>query len=153
MSRYARSTCALFVLLSVLLCFSGEPSHWQGRYLYEVDYGKNVAGTGMVVEYTLTINMPGDSPGAVLVMQGYQTDETILCDVAYTKSDASFSFKSYDNGQIKNKYGVELYRPGQMLFTLAWVNLKGSERLITHWKGLKPEDKRKSGFRKLSTRP
>jgi len=148
--RYVRFANILLMLLGVVAAFGGEANPWRGQYLYEADYGQNAGGIGMVVEYRLTINHAGKIPAAILQMQGYETDETIYCDVKYTSKSVSCFFKSYSDGQIKNAYGVVLYKPGQLLFTLDRPTVNGFTGLATHWHALKPDAIKLGGFRRLS---
>ncbi|MGH7813522.1 MAG: DUF5991 domain-containing protein [Candidatus Binataceae bacterium] len=142
--RRALLMCILALLAGTVTALGAAPILWQSRYLYEADYGKNAAGTGMVVEYRLTVNGPEDT--AILTEEGYQTDETIYCNVTYTGENASFYFKSFGGGRIENQYGIIEYQPGQLLFVLERPEAQEFKGLITHWKALNPDDRRKSGF-------
>lgn len=146
------------VLFGATFAFCAPANTWQGRYVYEAYYGQNVPGFAMFVVYTLSVNKPGDTPGAVLEIQGYQTDETIYCDVTFTSTSASFFFKSYDAASSKRyekalrsplpASNVTPFKPGQLLFMIVRPSANSFTGLVTHWKALNPDDKYKGGFKR-----
>lgn len=109
-------------------CASPAPAKadWSGRYHYDFNAGRNAAGTGMVVSYTLTLTQSA----CRLTAEGYQTDETILCEAKQTPAGLDIGFKSYGNGKTTDAYGNAEYSVGQALFTL---QNKGGKTL-TAWK-------------------
>jgi hypothetical protein len=104
-----------------------QAGDWSGRYVYTFGAGKNVAGTAMVVTYTLTLT--GSS--CRFSAEGYQTDETILCSARPVPTGVDVAFKSYADGKTTDKYGNAVYSPGDPLFSLE----KAGGKILTHWKG------------------
>jgi hypothetical protein len=142
---------ASICLMLPLLYFSTrayvqEIPSWYGEYGYYADYGKNAAGTTMSVVYTLRVDTADHASQAMLITEGYQTDDTINCKVTYNQNRASFFFKDFGNGMIKNKYDVEVYKRDQLLFTLEYAK---HNQLITTWKALNPEDHKQKGFTRI----
>lgn len=45
----------------------------------------------------------------------------------------SINFQSYEDGSVKNAYGVQIYKAGEQLF---WLD----KELITHWDALVPDE-------------
>lgn len=118
----------LLVGFLVLPAANAEPD-WQGEYTYEADLGENLAEQSIIVEYVLEI----DGSSCQLSIQGYQVFEIILCDVRSNKKTLSILFRSYEDGSVKNAYGVEIYKAGQRLF---WLD----NELVTHWDALVPDE-------------
>lgn len=126
--RRALATLPVALAMATAACAGSAPDKagWSGRYHYDFDAGKNAAGTGMVVSYTLTL-----APGACrFTAEGYQTDETILCEAKQTPAGLDIDFKSYGDGKATDAYGNAEYTVGQALFTL---QNKGGKTL-TAWK-------------------
>lgn len=117
----------LGLLWGVTACASN--TKWQGLYIYEAELGENVAEQPVIVEYTLEI----DDSSCQLSIQGYQVFETILCDARSNKKTLNILFRSYEDGSVKNAYGVEIYKTGQRLF---WLD----DALITHWDAMVPDE-------------
>ncbi len=87
----------------------------------------------MLVEYRL--ELAGD--GCLLDISGYQSDSHIRCALEASDKTAVVRFRSYGNGDVKNRYGVQIYEVGEPLFTLRlFTDPKG---LITEWGGLVPD--------------
>ncbi|WP_284500124.1 DUF5991 domain-containing protein [Microbulbifer litoralis] len=66
---------------------------------------------------------------------------------------AEVRFRSYGNGEVKNIYGVQVYRVDETLFRLRRRSA-GAEALLTDWVGLVPDSvEEKSGryFRPLES--
>lgn len=106
-------------------------SGWEGVYSYEADFGENVAGEPVIVEYLLEI----DDNFCQLSIQGYQVSEIIVCDAIGTERNLDVMFRSYENGTLKNHYEVQLYNPAQRLFYL-----KPGNDLVTYWDALVPDE-------------
>lgn len=105
---------------------SSSPSAWYGRYVYEFDGGRNAAGTGVVVTYTLNL---GPS-SCLLSAEGYQTDETIRCAARPNATGLDIQFKSYGDGRVVDLRGNAVYQVGQTLFTLQ----RSGARILTDWR-------------------
>ena len=121
----------IFALLGLLWGVAACAGHsvWSGEYSYEAVLGENVAEQAIIVEYVLNV----DDKSCQLSIQGYQVFETIMCDAKDDKKVLSIYFKSYEDGSVKNAYGVELYKPGQRLF---WLD----NEWVTHWDALVPDE-------------
>jgi len=112
---------------------------WRGHYAYEADAGRASGGVEAMVSYELTVFEGDTQPAAKLSIEGYQSDETIFCDISPSGERLDVLFKSYDDGRTVNKYGVAQYRLGDVLFTLS----KRGERLTTQWGKLRPDGTKK----------
>ena len=103
-------------------------------YAYYSEQGRTAGGSAIGTGYTLTI---GDDRGdCFLQVQGFQVDEIILCSLEFEASQADIQFVSYEDGSVKNPYGVQLYEPGEVLFSLE----KSEPRLVTIWRSLTPDE-------------
>lgn len=113
---------------------SGAGNDWPGVYAYYVDQGRTAGGSAIGTGYTLTI---GDDRGdCSLKIHGFQVDQVILCSPEYEPGQADIQFVSYDDGSVKNPYGVQIYEPGEVLFSLE----KSEPRLVTIWRSLTPDE-------------
>jgi hypothetical protein len=140
--RVSVSVVALTIAIGYLVspktrAVAAEKEHWLGVYVYEASAGQPRGGTGMVVDYTLTIKNSTETPSAILQLEGFQTDETIYCDTAAGPGSLEVRFKNYANGETANKYGVEVYKPGEVLLILKRLQ---TGVLITDWRALELPD-------------
>jgi hypothetical protein len=87
------------------------------------------------MQYRLVID-DGKAGSAQLKMQGFQTDQTIVCDVEPTDDRIVVKFRSYANGKAVNEFGVAEYRPGDPLLTLARSRDSQKGSITTEWQGL-----------------
>lgn len=101
---------------------------WQETYDYTEFSGYNAAGEGVTITYELKIKTT-PSPSCILTMEGYQTDETIICNAISKNNKLEIHFKNYPNGSVINKYGVAEYKPNTLLVTLR----QSPQGLITIW--------------------
>ncbi len=135
----SRSPLALGLALAASLGGGVQAADgWQGHYRYEYDGGRTAGGSGIAVTYDLAIGPPGTRGGCLLSSRGYQTDERIVCHADAAAETLSVTFHGYPDGKLTNRYGVALYKPGQVLFTL---KRSGDGRLLTMWEALKPDEK------------
>lgn len=119
-----------FVLVGVLFSFGiSANSKWQGSYIYEADLSGGIPDLLMFVEYVLEVS----DNSCKLSIQGYQVFETILCSAGSNEKALSVHFQSYENGSMKNAYGIQIYTAGQRLF---WLD----NASITHWDALVPDE-------------
>ena len=117
--------------------FEHEMAQWNGVYKYDAMLGENVAEDKIIIEYELVLK-DGDCK---LSVQGYQTDETLLCTVEEHGVDLNIKFNSYADGSTENIYGVAIYPPNSTLFQLTST----PDSLITTWGSLLPDDSHSSG--------
>jgi hypothetical protein len=130
---------AIFLLLLATNGARAAPiDAWAGTYTYETIPGKVAGGVTAMVDIALMIWPDGRCE---LTLQGYQTDESIQCAVTADPGHADILFRTYSDGQIRNAYGVEEYRPGQRLVSLLRDPKRGGE-LVTTWDGLVPDGSR-----------
>ena len=122
--------------------------NWVGTYKYEENSGydgggSSTTGEPIIIDFILTVNKNGD---CALKAEGYQTDESIVCEVKPTSPAIEITFKSYQNGMIVNKYGIAQYKPDSVLFTLKVVGSK----IITTWRAFNNDPPLSAGvyFRK-----
>lgn len=120
---------ALGLLWGVTACASNP--NWQGEYVYEADLGVNAAEQPILIEYVLEV---GDN-SCKLSIQGYQVSEIILCRAFDREHSLDVKFRSYEDGSLKNPYGIQVYSVDQTLFHL---NLE--KDLVTHWDALVPDE-------------
>jgi hypothetical protein len=109
----AFSACVLFAVPANSFA---QPA-WAGVFDYQQNAGQNVPGQAIIVDYRLNLGTAA-KPQCTLAMEGYQTDETIICTAFATGNGLAVLFKSYEDGSVLNKYGVAEYKPGGVLFTL-----------------------------------
>lgn len=128
-------------MLAAPLIAHADPdgAHWAGRYLFESAAAPTASGTVPVVSYTLVVADPPEARPAVLTIDGYQSDETILCDARESQGALVLSFRSYGDGRRTNRFGVSQYEMGQVLFVLSGDPSKRGNGLVTTWKKLVPD--------------
>lgn len=143
----------MFFLFLCAPCFSAETSNlWGGKYLYEYYEGKTAGGSPIFINYQLTIEYKSGKYSATLTEEGFQTDETIICDGVVENDKITFTFRSYDDGKVTNKYDVSVYKVSEPLFYLEKLKTSSGEKIITHWLSLTHELKKKKPgvyFKKL----
>ncbi|HYR87007.1 MAG TPA: DUF5991 domain-containing protein [Terriglobia bacterium] len=152
----------ILALISVMACHnsaetgqpkgSDPPNGWAGTYAYSGSAGETAGGTPVAVGYRLVLadKAPGEG---TLIIRGYQTDETLRCEITGTKDKIEIKFRSYASGKTTNEFGVQQHQPGSVLFTLERVPPGKQEKLLTNWKSLRPDTaKSESGeyFTKIS---
>jgi hypothetical protein len=138
-----------FVLVSLLAALAAcsdsrraeppgaEPApNWNGVWRYEATLPPDAGGSPVTMRYVLTIADAGKTPSATLAIQGFQTDQTLLCDVEIAGSTLVLKFRSFGDGKTLNEFGVEQYRPGARLITLSRESAQGM--ITTEWEGLDP---------------
>jgi hypothetical protein len=108
---------------------------WSGEYQYANTPGRTAGGTPAIVSYQLAITAAASAKGELRV-QGFQTDESLVCDVTGTPDEIAISFRTYQNGRTQNEFGVAVYQPGQVLFTLRRA---ADGALVTTWGALRPD--------------
>ncbi len=118
---------------------------WGGHYVFDGAEGHTVGGSPITYHYELTIRPSAAKPPAILVLHGYQQDETILCNVSGNSRSADVLFASYAGGSGVNAYGVKRYASGQALFRLTRTGDRPSP-LHTTWLALHPDGTSKSGI-------
>jgi len=126
---------AFFCTLCLCACAWAQAG-WDGRYTYGATYGKTAGGSPVVMDYALKI--AGGS--CRFSMDGFQTQEELLCSVSGNADKITLLFKSYADGEVLNSHGVAVYKPGQPLFAL---ERKGGKDLWTTWLDMEgPDGKR-----------
>ncbi|HEX7026322.1 MAG TPA: DUF5991 domain-containing protein [Gammaproteobacteria bacterium] len=128
MTLFAR--IVVFPVALAFVCACSAVEHWRGDYRYEAAEGQTRGGTPIVVEYQLRIG----EQACRLDIDGYQVDETIVCDAVAGRTQLEVRFKSYPGGSLTNVYDVQVYKPGEPLFVLS----KRKGRLVTRWKSMYP---------------
>jgi Family of unknown function (DUF5991) len=137
--------CILPALFASAGCFGSprdqrsQPSDaiqpWAGAYEYVDSAGPTAGGTEVVVTYRLEI--PQSTPRqATLRIVGFQADETLRCDVSGTRTEIAVGFRGYADGRLTNAFGVSVYQPNAVLFTLQTA--AGTAGVVTEWRTLKP---------------
>lgn len=126
------STAALCALLLFCVAACQSRVEWDGIYIFSENLGRDPAGAALQVEYRLELT--GDS--CRLEITGYMSDTRILCTLEPASAHAEVRFRSYDNGAVKNIYGVQVYQVDEGLFTLL---LPAGGELVTEWGGLVPD--------------
>jgi hypothetical protein len=128
---------SLFALVAMALVPAGSgkavQDPWVGTYEYTFNAGKTAGGTPVVVEYTLVVRSGSGSGSATLKADGYQTSHELVCDTRNEGDRLEVAFKSYPDGGTTNEFGVELYKPGELLLTLEWRGAGAGRKLVTLW--------------------
>lgn len=122
----------IFFLISQS-CVSKEIFEWDGEYLYQDQLGKTFGGSPIVSDMSLTIKADGS---CLLVNNGYQVSEKIVCRAEPNSTGKQITFVSYDSGKIENEYGVQQYKVGEILFSLE----HSQDAVLTTWQSLKPDN-------------
>lgn len=134
---------AKFLVMMVVLfltlhaCISQESFEWEGAYLYQDQLGKTFGGSPIVIDMNLSIKV---DDSCLLVINGYQISEKIVCRAVSNPTGKQITFVSYDTGKIENEYGVQQYQVGEALFSLE----RSQGRVLTIWQALKPNNVEKS---------
>lgn len=116
-----------FLMVNVSACESGQS--WQGHYVFDAEFGQNIAGTPVIVSYELTIT----ETTCALSVVGYQIADELLCETKKDRqSKLNILFKSYADGSLTGLYPVQLYQVDELLFSL----ITESSGLMTEWGSL-----------------
>lgn len=112
--------CGLRAVIGLLLAVAVGPAwgvDWTGIYAYEGSFGRTAGGTGVVALYEIRI---GAKPvtDCRITIDGFQTDETLLCAAHEEAATLTLRFRSYEDGKSVNRYGVTVYAPGAPLIAL-----------------------------------
>lgn len=132
-----------FLMMTILFfltsqaCVSQESFKWEGEYLYQDLLGKTVGGSPIIVDMNLSIKVDGS---CLLVNNGYQVSEKIVCKVISNSTGKQVIFVSYDSGKIENEYGVQQYQVGEVLLGLD----QSQGKVLTTWQSLKPDNVKKT---------
>ncbi|AMD93240.1 DUF5991 domain-containing protein [Desulfomicrobium orale] len=129
------------VVLSVLGCMLATlvwagTFDWSGVYQWEEAGGPRVNGLHSTVTYTLTVEPRDGALAAVLDATGFQTYESMLCEVVGDEDSLAVFFRSYADGKMENSYGVKIYDAGECLFTLKRAGHGSQDSLLTYWGSL-----------------
>lgn len=109
--------------------------NWRGVYEYEGYFGRTAGSSPIVMHYKISITGNNKAP-AILTIQGFQTDETLICNVVSEDNNKlTLLFRSYGDGKV-NRYGVQVYKPGEPLLTLERRQQNGKTTIITYWLAL-----------------
>ena len=106
-------------------CQAAAPGPWNGHYAYSYSAGRNAGGTGVVVNFSLTL----DPKTCLFTAEGYQTDETIRCSTKTSAGKIDVDFTSYGDGKLTDLRGNAVYQPGDILFSLE----RRGGQVVTHW--------------------
>ncbi len=109
---------------------------WAGSYVYEDALGEIPAGSGTRPFVTYTLRIPGSASQPVtLEADGFQTEDRLRCAVSGSGERIEVRFLSFADGSVKNQFGVSVYQPNDVLFTLQ----RGARGFVTEWRALKPD--------------
>jgi hypothetical protein len=110
-----------------------QTTGWNGTYAFNESLGRDAVGTGIsiFVDHRLTVG----PKGCRFTANGYQTNTTIRCAAKASGDRLDVAFVSFGDGSVKNQFGVQLYKPGQTMFSLS----REGGRLITTWKAYTPQ--------------
>jgi hypothetical protein len=112
------------------------PVSWAGQWEYTAPPANSAGGSPISMQYRLVVDDEKAGGSAQLKMQGFQTDQTIVCDIEPTDDRLVLKFRSYANGKAVNEFGVAEYRLGEPLLTLARGRDSQKGRITTEWQGL-----------------
>src|SRR2546422_4621801 len=82
---------------------------WAGTYTYTGSAGETAGGTPVSVAYRLVLSDKTQQEGT-LTIRGYQTDETLSCEISETHDRVEVKFRSYASGKTTNESGVQQYQ-------------------------------------------
>lgn len=107
---------------------------WAGKYSYRDSFGQAGGGDPNYIEMDLTLSKNG---ACRLERRGYQLDDAIICSIRNRGlSQIDVRFLLFSTGIVKNTYGVVIFRPGDILFSLS---LDATASLLTtHWGAIDP---------------
>ena len=125
MNRLLAAGALVASLAAASGCQAAGPEPWSGAYAYSYSAGRNAAGTGVVVDYRLTL----DLARCLFTAKGYQTDETIRCSTKASAGKVDIDFASYGDGKLTDLRGNAVYQPGDVLFSLE----RRGGQIVTHW--------------------
>jgi hypothetical protein len=112
------------------------PVSWAGQWEYTAPPANSAGGSPISMQYRLVVDDGKAGGSAQLKMQGFQTDQTIVCDVEPTDDRIVVKFRSYANGKVVNEFGVAEYRQGEPLLTLSRGRDSQKDSITTEWQGL-----------------
>lgn len=111
---------------------SPRAAAWYGDYSYEHFAGETAGGSSINFTYRLHL---GDD-GCRIDVEGYQTNEHILCSARMQGQSLLIAFRSYPDGRTVNANGVRVYPVGGHLLTL----VRSTRGVVTRWnEALRPE--------------
>lgn len=110
---------------------------WSGGYTYTYDGGRTAGGSAILVEYRLGIAADPKGKACRLDIEGFQTNQTLLCRLSGSESDATVRFESYGDGSTVNAHGVKEYEVGEGLIALRRTS---DGRIVTDWLKISPDD-------------
>ena len=114
-------------LLSLSIHASAQ-NDWKGTYSFDENGGKNAGGTTIFISHELSV-FDGDAGlAARLQSNGYQTSSDLICTAKVEGSKLLIYFQSYGEDNM-----FELYKPGDLLFTLERKLEKGKPIVLTYW--------------------
>lgn len=113
---------------------------WSGGYTYTYDGGRTAGGSPILVEYRLGIAADPKGKACRLDIEGFQTNQTLLCRLSGSESDATVRFESYGDGSTVNVHGVKEYEVGEGLIALSRT---ADGRVVTEWLKISPDDTEK----------
>lgn len=92
---------------------------WGGIYRYDdaPDVQPDSPGSEQIVTYKLVIDKT-QTPQCMLIEEGFQADEQIICSLSGDAKEITVAFQSYGDGRIANHYDVAVYKVGAPLFIL-----------------------------------
>jgi hypothetical protein len=142
MKHLVRIVLSLFMVAPVI-CFAEDRSvdgFWAGNYRYSDSFWDGIQSVITDIKLKIT-----QDDNCTLSWEGFQTDEKIICTVQKDKSGNGIDvlFVSYSDGALKNKYGVEIYKPKQRLFALIKSDGK---KITTVWSDLRPDRVKNAGL-------
>jgi len=95
-ATHAAATCLVLVAAA---CgggnqVDGRPTNWAGVWEYTSNPGSTAGGSPITMQYQLIVAEPSVFPEAMLVIRGFQTDETLLGTVEMTPTHLTVRFRS-----------------------------------------------------------
>ncbi|WHQ68588.1 DUF5991 domain-containing protein [Methylorubrum extorquens] len=149
--RSLGKSAAFILFLPLFACAEAHSEQspydiWSGRYVYDSDGGRTVGGSAITATYTLSIRPANQPSNCELSVDGFQTNQHIICSLEGTKDHIRIAFKSFGDGRLVNAFSISEFQSGEPLFDLEWA--KG--RLLTRWIGLlgesRPKERRAGSY-------
>lgn len=130
---------ASFIALGTTVSGQAPAQPWAGHYAFVHDGGRTAGGSPIVVTYRLDIASGRGNRDCLLRIEGFQTDETIVCKLDGDATSVAVKFHTYGDGRLVNAYGTKLYEIGTTLFALR----RTGPVVLTEWQALGPDGVRR----------
>ncbi len=128
------SRISFILLISLLFCFVIKAqSEWLGSYEFDEDGGKTSGGTAIFVTHQIDILEGEDGLIAMIQSKGFQTSGDLIATAKIQGDKLLVYFDSYGENNV-----IEIYKKGDLLFTMERKTVKGKTEILTFWNNFLP---------------